>query len=188
MVGDLDDCPGIDGNRCEAETIARVTEIGQRVRRRGRGVRKDFGQFRLLRLNRTNQRRAQRHNRKKARAPIDRKHHSFTPCGPVAWRRATSKKVGAPPCREARSYFARAPAVKYQSCLSASANRPSISVRSSALVTGVIDHAGKSEAVSSKNCMTTFRSCRAVGLSAENLSQIVASSPWDLPARGQWGE
>src|SRR3546814_7087592 len=67
------------------------------------------------------------------------------------------QKVGAPPCREARSYFARAPAVKYQSCLSASANRPSISVRCSALVTGVTNDAGKGEFVSSKYCMTTFR-------------------------------
>src|SRR3546814_17333406 len=77
--------------------------------------------------------------------------HSLRP-GRMAAR--DQQKVGAPPCREARSYFARAPAVKYQSCLSASANRPSISVRCSALVTGVTTDAGKGEFVSSKYCLT----------------------------------
>ncbi len=60
MGGHVDDRSHIGGDRCEAEAIACIAEIGQRVRGHRRRVGKDHGRFRRLRLNRERQRRAER--------------------------------------------------------------------------------------------------------------------------------
>src|SRR3546814_16500887 len=91
---------------------------------------------------------------------------------PVAWRRATSKGRGA--AMPGSSFILHTRAGRKISELPFGASQSPIYFCSlPALATGVTDHAGEREAGSSQHCMTTFRSRRLLGLSAEQFSQTV---------------